>query len=113
MTTPRVLPYPKLTERQLQTAVMDAMRHFGWSYTHFRPGMTKHGWKTPLEGDAGWPDIYAVRVERAVAIELKSDIGQLTLNQAQWLARLRRAGTETYLWRPSHWFSGEIEKTLA
>ena len=57
-----------------------------------------------IHSDAGWPDLALVRPPRFIAAELKSDRGQLTDDQAQWLDLLDAcAGVEAYVWRPADW----------
>lgn len=101
-----------MTEHELQSAVMDAARILGWRRAHFRAAMTKHGWRTPVEGEGkGFPDLVLVR-ERIVWVELKGHGGKVSPEQREWLDALDRAGAECYLWTPSSWTSGEIERVL-
>jgi hypothetical protein len=62
----------------------------GWAWSHFRPGRTKHGWRTPVSGPlgAGWPDYVLVRRERIVFAELKSDVGVVSSAQRHVLGVL-------------------------
>src|SRR6478672_4479793 len=91
-----------MTERDFTTAMLEACRLFGWRSLHVRPARTDRGWRTPLQGDGrGWPDLFAVRGNRAIAAELKSETGRLGPGQADWLAALELAGVETYTWRPN------------
>ena len=70
-----------MTETELQAAVIEVAHLFGWRCAHFRPAMTKHGWRTPVAADgAGWPDLLLCR-ERTIAVELKSAKGRLSLEQ--------------------------------
>lgn len=90
-----------MTEAQLQAALVDAARLLGWRVAHFMPAQnSRGGWRTPVAYDgAGFPDLVLVR-ERLVIAELKSDKGRLSGQQTVWLDRFRRAGVETYIWRP-------------
>jgi hypothetical protein len=97
-------------ERSFQDAVTAYMRLTGWRFAHFRAARTIHGWRTPLTGDSGHPDIVAVRRDRLVYAELKSETGRAQPEQLEWLAALRVAGAECYLWRPADW--DEIEDVL-
>ena len=102
-----------MTERDLQSAVIDLAHLFGWTIAHFRPARTEQGWRTPVEADgAGFPDLFCVRGDRALAAELKSNRGKATDEQSAWLAALSAAGIPTYLWRPQDWLSGDIEQVL-
>ena len=101
-----------MTEADLQSAVMDAARILGWRRAHFRPAQTSKGWRTPVSGDGkGFPDLVLVR-ERVLFVELKGHGGRVSPEQHAWLEALDRAGAECYLWTPSSWTSGEIERVL-
>jgi hypothetical protein len=99
-----------VTERDFERAVLETLRLFGWRFTHFRPARTARGWRTPLSGDAGFPDIVAVRDERVLFVELKAEKGRLSDEQGHWLAALGFAGADVHCWRPSDWPT--IEETL-
>ena len=92
-----------MSERELQNAVCDALRVLGWRFCHFRPGRSERGWRTPITGDAGFPDVVAVRRDRILWLELKSEAGRLTQEQANWLAALGAAGGSVHVIRPSDW----------
>jgi hypothetical protein len=92
-----------MTESEFQRTVCEALRVLGWRFCHFRPGRTSRGWRTPITGDAGYPDITAVRGDRVVFVELKAEKGRLSQEQATWLAALGRAGQSVHCWRPSDW----------
>src|SRR5256885_11723762 len=77
-----------VTERDFERGVLETLRLFGWRFTHFRPAKTEKGWRTPLSGDAGFPDIVAVRSNRVIWIELKAEKGRLSDEQGHWLAPL-------------------------
>jgi VRR-NUC domain-containing protein len=104
---------PKLTEQQLQNAVIDLARQLGWKVAHFRPAQTKHGWRTPVQADGrGFPDLILAR-DRLIAAELKTDTGRLTDHQEAWLTTLEHAGVTTAVWRPADWWDGTIDQALA
>ena len=104
--------YSLITESDFTAQVIDLARHLGWRVAHFRPAMTKGGrWVTAVQGDgAGFPDLVLVRGQRLILAELKSANGKLSEAQAIWLAMLKEAAPETYLWRPSD--IDEIERLL-
>jgi hypothetical protein len=62
-----------ISERDWQRQVTDAAELFGWTWVHFRPARTEHGWRTPVSGPLGkgWPDLTLIR-ERVVYVELKA-----------------------------------------
>jgi hypothetical protein len=91
----------EMTEKELQTGVIELARVLGWRCAHFRPAQTSKGWRTPVGADgAGWPDLFLCR-ERVVALELKATGGKLRPEQADWLRALLDAGQEVYVCRPS------------
>jgi hypothetical protein len=98
------------SEKDFQKAVTDALNALGWRWYHSRPAHTSKGWRTALSGDAGYPDITAVRRDRILFIELKAEKGRLSEEQGAWLADLGAAGAEVFCWRPSDWPA--IEETL-
>ncbi|KKN70426.1 hypothetical protein LCGC14_0431210 [marine sediment metagenome] len=91
----------KITERDFSSQVEDLLRLYGWRWSHFRPARTKDGWVTALSGDKGFPDYVAVKEARVLFIELKSEKGQLSEEQWEWLYDLRDSMVEAYVWRPS------------
>lgn len=95
----------KMTEAELQDAVLEAAQQFGWLRAHFRPAKTKHGWRTPVQGDGkGFPDLLLVRGDRMIAAELKSDGGVVTAEQQAWIDAFGVVpGCEAYVWRPVDW----------
>lgn len=102
-----------VTEEELQANVEALARLLGWRTLHIRPARTKHGWVTPVSGDGeGFPDLLALRDERQVVAELKTETGRLSRKQRAWLEAFRNVGAEVYVWRPRHWRSGEIEAVL-
>ena len=92
-----------VNEKALQQQVVDLARMRGWLVAHFRPALDQHGrWRTPLQGDTGFPDLVLVRSPRVIFAELKSDRGRATPAQREWLDRLSQCdiAPETGVWRP-------------
>jgi hypothetical protein len=101
-----------LTERELQTAVIRAAQLLGWHVYHVRPGRTRRGWRTCVEGDGvGWPDAVLVK-DRILYREIKSDGGRLTPAQSAWLKRLAEAGADVAVWTAECWRTGTILREL-
>lgn len=96
-----------MTEDDFKSRVIDYAKLRGWKVTHFRPARTAKGWRTPLEGDKGCPDLVLARDGRVLLVELKSASGRLTSEQRDWLMHIGAAGR---LWRPDDWST--IEKEL-
>ena len=71
----------------------------GWRVAHFRPGRTALGWRTAMQGDAGFPDMTMARDGVVVFAELKaSKKGLLTVGQERWIEAL---GPYAYVWTPA------------
>lgn len=107
-TVGRALLDEDIPEKQLQQDVMDLARRLGWS--------AYHPWDSRRSA-CGFPDVTLARASnvggRVIFAELKTEKGKLTPDQERWLAVLAATGcVETYLWRPSDWSSGEIERVL-
>lgn len=103
-----------LSEAQLQSAVIELATLLGWRLVHFRPAIDRSGrWTTPMQGDAGWPDLVLCRPPRLVFLELKSTKGRVTTDQTKWLVALQASGAECAVVRPEHWRSGSLEQLLS
>ena len=89
-----------LSEAQLQARVIDLARLRGYRVAHFRPARTAQGWRTPITGHPGFPDLVIAKDGRFLAIELKSSTGRPTRDQLSWLDALGEHGR---LWRPDDW----------
>jgi hypothetical protein len=87
-----------VTEADLTRTVLDAARTFGWSVTHFRPARTNRGWRTPLQGDAGFPDLVLARQGRVLAVELKTATGRLRPDQELWRDQLGAGERAVLTW---------------
>ena len=120
---------PKLKELDFQRQLVGTKPPglaviLGWEHVHFRPAMTKHGWRTAGTGSmaAGWPDLVLVRPRdrRLIFAELKADGAKVTPDQERVLEVLQSLtfGTLTldwpriqvFVWNPSDW--PEIERVL-
>lgn len=100
------------SEREFQTAVMETARLFKWRCVHFRPAVTKHGWRTALEGDAGFPDCLFLRGETLLAVELKAGGRKPTAEQTAWLEAFARVpGCRAAVWTTRDPWS-QIEQAL-
>lgn len=86
------------TEAELLDAVIDLARLRGWLVHHCRPARTSNGWRTPIRGDAGAPDLVLARAGVVVLAELKSERGRQTEAQKRW-----QQASGGHLWRPSDW----------
>ena len=113
-----------MTEAELQVSVIELAQRLGWLVHAERPARTKDGWRTPIQGDRGFPDLVLARYPALIFAEIKTERGRLTVEQGRWQQQLitRCAVWDgkkpkiwvmgSYLWRPRDWFSGEIERVL-
>lgn len=104
-----------MSEDDLLGAVLSLCKLYGWRTLHLRAARTEKGYRTALQGDGvGWPDIFAVKDDRIVCAELKSDKGVLTDAQREWLFALSLAThSHTYCWTPKDWDDGTILSILS
>lgn len=100
---------PAIREKDLREQIRTLVKLFGW-----RMAFTQYSLRSPK----GFPDLVLVRPPRCIFAELKSEVGQLTPEQREWLDSLAqcadgwigsdtrqpegRSPIEVYLWRPSH-----------
>lgn len=80
-----------MTEKQFQAQVEQLARMQGWLVYH-----TYRSTRSP----AGFPDLFMVRGQIAIAAELKAGRGVTTSAQREWLRELSEAGIFAALWRP-------------
>lgn len=93
----------RIPESEFQATVVELARLRGWRLHHTRPARTQKGWRTPIQGDPGFPDLTMVRGDRVLFVELKSERGRVSPHQEAWLEALRAAGAEVAVWRPRDW----------
>jgi hypothetical protein len=93
----------RLTEKAFQTQVVQLARLCGFETYHTFDSR---------RSDRGFPDLVLLNPKRGrlVFAELKVARGKTTPEQDVWLANLRAAGQEVYLWRPADW--DEIQVVL-
>lgn len=92
---PEVRPLLKMNEAQLGDLIIDAARLYHWRIVHFRPARTAAGWRTPFQGDPGFPDLVIAKGGVVLFRELKVGRGRLTLEQEHWRDAL---GDQWGLW---------------
>lgn len=101
-----------MTEREFQRRVTRLAKDHGWAVRHYSDSrkQTAGGRMVPDREAAGVPDLLLVR-ERVLWAELKAERGRLRPAQVSMIARLRWAGEDVRLWRPSDW--PQIVETLS
>ena len=87
-------------EQELQATLVEACRVLGYRVAHFRPARTAHGWRTPMSGDVGFPDLVCARPGRVFALELKAARGRLGPGQQEWLQALEGGVVDARVVRP-------------
>lgn len=80
-----------LSEAAFQRIVLDLAKSTGWLIYHTRDSR---------RSQSGFPDLVLLK-DRTIFAELKSEKGMPSDAQSMWLERLKSAGEEAYLWRPS------------
>lgn len=100
---------PKESEANFQLKVIQLARIGGWMVHAERPARTAKGWRTPIQGDPGFPDLVLVRKGKVLFVELKSDNGLTSEAQQNWWRAFLGNGMYQ-LWRPKDW--DEIIKIL-
>lgn len=92
-----------MTEGQLLRNVVDLCAWLGLRVHHCRPARTASGWRTPIQGDVGFPDLVVAGEGGVVFAELKSRTGRLSAGQQVWRDVLLGSGQVWLLWQPSDW----------
>jgi VRR-NUC domain-containing protein len=76
------------TEGQLLDATIDLATRCRWAVHHDRPARTAHGWRTAIQGHAGFPDLVLARAGLVLFRELKGPRGRLSSEQRDWAKQL-------------------------
>lgn len=82
------------TEKQFMAMVIRLARLCGWSVYHVHDSR---------RSAHGWPDLVLCRPPRLLFVELKTDVGETTTEQEQWLGRLQECDQVARVWRPRDW----------
>jgi len=99
-------------ERDLQKGVVDVAKILGYLVQHTRVAWTGKGYRTPIQGHVGFPDLVIVGHGRCLFIELKVGRNTLSPEQTAWLEALRTAAQEAYVWTNRDWEDGIVEAVL-
>lgn len=92
-----------VSEREFQATVIEMARALGWRVHAERPAFSKGKWSTPIQGDAGFPDLVLVRGGVLLCMELKSEKSKPTVDQVEWIAEL---------WEVSMHANGHVRSNL-
>lgn len=102
-----------MTETDLLVAVLDLAKLRQCFVHHCRPARMADGtWRTPIQGNAGFPDLVILTASAVLWRELKSVKGQMTADQRLWHRRLEASGQDVGVWRPQDLESGRIDAEL-
>jgi len=90
------------TEADFMAQVIDLAHLYGWLVQHTRPAWTEKGYRTPIQGDAGFLDLVLAHLgqQRVIFAEAKSQRGRLSPAQQRWIEALKACGQEVEVWRP-------------
>lgn len=82
---PKIVPNLQGTEQGFLDQVLALARATGWLAHHCRPALSRGGrWATPIQGDAGFPDLVLVKGGRVLFWELKMGENTLEVAQEAW-----------------------------
>lgn len=107
-----------ITEDQLLTNIVQLAALLNWKVHHCRPARTADGWRTPVQGSPGFPDLVLAHPSgRLIFAETKAQAGRWRPEQVVWrgvldLVAAACPGVEVREWRPSDWLSGDIQAVL-
>lgn len=91
-------------EEELQNKIIEVAKIYGWLVHAERPARTSKGYRTPIQGDTGFPDLVLTRNKDILFVECKSEKGKLSDAQKIWLTELDKNPTVRCLvWRLSDW----------
>jgi hypothetical protein len=120
---PRLTPAERaarlVSEAQFQSQIIKHAKLWRWRVHHVRPALTGRGWRTPLQGDKGFPDLVLAKSwpdGRAVMVlaELKAQrVKDVEPDQQAWLDVLSLLDAPQVIvatWRPMDW--EDVRKVL-
>jgi hypothetical protein len=92
-----------ISEKELAENVRFLSASLGWKHYHT--------WNS-IHSAKGFPDCCLVKPPRLLFVELKREAGKIATAQQEWLDAIKDCGIETYVWRPTQWLDGTIERIL-
>jgi hypothetical protein len=91
----------RASERACEDTIIAAARLGGWRVHATRPARTAKGWRTPIRGDAGFPDLVLACGPTLHFVELKRKPNKVEPAQRAWLDALGAAGAAaSVVWVP-------------
>ena len=95
-----------------ESEVIAKAKASGWLVHHVRPARTAQGWRSPISGHKGFPDLVLAHTHHGVLfVELKSGKdASLSPEQRLWHETLEMDLLDVKVWRPEA--RAEIYRTL-
>jgi hypothetical protein len=99
---------------EFQPIVVDLAHLYGWRAMHVRRSIGKGSRWTTATSIKGWPDLFLYHPgkRRNYAVELKSETGELSPEQAIVLEELENSGVPADLWMPQDLDTQVIQHVL-
>lgn len=97
---------PRPSEQACQETIVDAAMKAGWLVHAQRPARTTRGWRTAVQGHAGFPDLVLITPSRTELhiVELKRKPNKLEPAQDIWIRAFGGIGIPVY---PHVWWVPE------
>jgi hypothetical protein len=107
-----------MSEKVLQDRIVDRAKRRGWRLAHAGRGIAAYDaagnpvFVTPMA--KGWPDLFLLHPEsgRSLVIECKSEVGEPSDEQIEWLQAFNACGIPAILVRPSDLREGRVNEIL-
>jgi hypothetical protein len=93
----------QVTEAELQRQVLQLAHTFGWESFHPRFSWRSRKGYTDLTLWNPEARMFPVQIPCVIWVELKTETGKVTPEQAATHLSMRKAGLTVYVWRPSDW----------
>lgn len=91
----------RATEAECQQTIVEAAKLLGWRVHATRTAQTAKGWRTPVQGHRGFPDLVLACHGRLLFVELKRKPNRVEPEQQAWLDTLSHAGADVHVvWVP-------------
>jgi hypothetical protein len=105
---------PRMSELELQVAIVELAEERLGLWVFRVPSSARTGIGRVAKTARGWPDltIGSRRTGRMLFRECKSEYGETSAEQQEWLSMLHRNGCDQGIWRPEDWESGRIRAEL-
>lgn len=88
-------------ESECTNTVIAAALTLGYHVHHCRPALAAGGWRTPIQGRPGFPDLIIVGHGKVIVAELKRKPNRIEPAQQAWLDAFAAAGiTPHVVWVP-------------